>query len=94
MHLTPAQVAISVFGTPMALARAIGASPAAPFRWKADRGPNGRGQAGDIPVPQIRRIIEAAQARGLAVTERDLIYGRDVPDDAATPVGEPATVGA
>lgn len=94
MHLTPAQVAISVFGTPMALARAIGASPAAPFRWKADRGPNGRGQAGDIPVPQIRRILEVARDRGLAVSERDLIYGRDVPDASPATAGEPATVGA
>lgn len=92
MHLSPAEIAIRAFGTPMNLARAVGASPAAPFRWKADRGPNGRGQAGDIPVPQIRRILEVARDRGYDLTERDLIYGRDVAD--APLIAEPATVGA
>lgn len=89
MHLNPAQVAIRVFGSPQRLTRAIGAPKSAPFRWLAPR--RGRGDTGDIPVTQIRRILEVAKERGLDVSERDLLYGREVADTVPAP--EPVTAG-
>lgn len=83
MHLTPVQVAISVFGTPAKLSRAMGVPSSAPFRWMARR--QSRGEPGDIPVPQIRRILEVAQEKGLQLTPHDLLYGREVADADSAP---------
>lgn len=83
MHLNPTQVAIRVFGSPTLLTKAIEAQKTAPFKWLERR--ISRGEAGDIPVVQIRKILNAARERGLELTERDLLYGREVPDP------EPAT---
>lgn len=44
-------------------------------------------KAGDLPLPQIRRILEIGRARELDITAADLIYGREVAD-------EPVVVGA
>jgi len=84
MHLTPAQVAIAAFGNQAKLCQAIGSARSAPARWLGAR-EGQRSQPGDIPVPQIRAILAVAKVRGLALTAEDLIYGRDVPDDAPLP---------
>jgi hypothetical protein len=89
MHLNPTQVAIQVFGSPLRLTRAIGAPKSAPFRWLAPR--LERGEQGDIPVAQIRKILTAARERALELSERDLLYGREVAD--AAPASEPVAAG-
>lgn len=76
MRLTPVECAVFAFGTPAALARAICAPKSAPFDWQKPR--LTRGDPGDIPVPQIRRILEVARERGLALTALELLYGREV----------------
>lgn len=78
MHLNPTQVAIEVFGNARRLSDAIGAGVAAPFNWLGPR--KGRSEPGDIPVPRIRQILDAAKARSLPLTADDLIYGREVPE--------------
>jgi hypothetical protein len=91
-HLTPAEWVIKQFGGICEAARAIGVARSALIRWREPRPGSLEGrrtkansEAGDIPVPQIRVILAAARARCLDVTERDLIYGRDVvePEPAA-----------
>jgi len=53
------------------LARAIGRDPAAISRWK---------KRGVVPTSMQRIILELAWERGLDLTERDLIFGREISD--------------
>lgn len=89
MHLNPTQVAILVFGSARRLSLAIGVRSSAPFCWLEQR--QGRNEAGDIPVPRIREILAVAKQKGLELSERDLIYGRDVADPVPAP--EPVAAG-
>ena len=66
-----ADLVISLFGGVRKLARAIGRDPAAISRWK---------KRGVVPTSMQRIILELAWERGLDLTERDLIFGRELVD--------------
>ena len=72
-----ARQVISMFGSPSALARAIGASREAVKKWS---------QRDSIPGEYDIAIVDAAAAAGLAITLADLARGRSVtptPSEAA-----------
>ena len=66
-----AELVISLFGGVRKLARAIGRDPAAISRWK---------KRGVVPTSMQWIILELAWERGLDLTERDLIFGRESSD--------------
>ncbi len=86
MHLTPCAYAVRIFGGFGEVGRILGQSRSAVHDFIARR--TKIGTAGDIPPHHARRLLEVARERGVDLTERDLIYGRDLPD--AMPV---ATIG-
>ena len=77
MHITPAQWVVKQFGGNRAVARAIGCAPCSVIRWK--RRANGEVH-GAIPPDQQRLILTWSESKGIDVTARDLIMGRDLAD--------------
>ncbi len=82
MRMTPCDYAISVFGCINRVAVALDIEESAVRAWRL---PRVRGEAGDIPVWNIRRLLEVARERCLSLSEHDLIFGRDLPE--AMPLG-------
>lgn len=68
--MTPAQRAIEAFGGVQNLAAAIGRDVSRIHRWTypADRG----GTDGHIPGSAVRRVLQAAKARGIELSANDL----------------------
>lgn len=67
-HLTPVDLAISLFGGVRRLARAIGRDPAAVSRWK---------RSGTVPSSVQRKLLQSAWDRGIELSAHDIIFGRD-----------------
>lgn len=82
MHLTPTAWAMKQFGGERALARALGRHRSAVHHWRKRAL---RGVDGAIPSDAAKIILEAAEARGIDVTARDLILGREMPDPVPQP---------
>ena len=86
MHFTPAAWVVRAFGSNRAVARAAGCRPCTVIRWK--KRSNGEVH-GAIPPDQSARLLIVAEQRGLDVTARDLILGRELPDQPAPAVTPP-----
>ncbi len=82
MHLSPTQVAITAFGSANRIMVALGIARSACYSWMKS---SARNAPGDIPVRHIRTLLTVARERGIPLTERDLLFGRDLPD--ALPLG-------
>ncbi len=80
---TPAAKAIAAFGSPKALADAIGRNVSRVHRWTYP--PERGGTGGEIPGSALRDVLAAAKARGIALTADDLltIEPPSAQDDAA-----------
>ena len=76
MYLTPAEYVYFVFGGISETARIVGRHPSAVGRWNKPR--ENRGSNGYIPTTMQRKIIKIAFERGLDITPRDLLFGREV----------------
>lgn len=72
--MTPAEIVITAFGGIVATARAINRDPSTISRWRMPK--HQKGSGGSVPTGVQRIILEEARKRGLAITEKDLIWGR------------------
>lgn len=70
-HISPAGLAIDMFGGVRKLARALNRDPAAVSRWQ---------KSGVVPTSVQRRLLELAWERGIDITAHDMIFGREVND--------------
>lgn len=70
-HTTPVELAIDMFGGVRKLARALGRDPAAVSRWQ---------KSGVVPTSVQRRLLELAWERGIDISARDIVFGREVND--------------
>lgn len=77
--IPPALVVISEFGGVCATARALKRNRSSVSRWLATKENNGTG--GLVPSGLQREILEIAQAQGIYLTPRDLIFGREVSNE-------------
>jgi len=68
IHITPVNLAISLFGGVRKLAKVIGRDPAAVSRWK---------RSGLVPTQVQRKLLAAAAAHEIYITAHDVIYGRE-----------------
>ncbi len=74
---TQAERIADKFGGPTQLANALGLSPSTVYRWNYPK--SKKGSDGIIPTSQLRRVLEAAAARGIVVTAEDLYPKPAVP---------------
>jgi hypothetical protein len=79
MHLPPVHVAIRAFGGVRPLATALERPHQRVIEWAK---PYARGgNDGEFPNPiVIRMVLVCAVSRGLQLTERDVLFGREIPD--------------
>jgi hypothetical protein len=74
--MSPAEYIIDLFGSRAEVGRICGVSPSAVTLWTRPRKRGGCG--GDIPsMRHVRKLLAAAEKRGLDLTERDLVHGRE-----------------
>lgn len=67
-HITPVELAISMFGGVRKLAKCIGRDPAAVSRWR---------KSGLVPTQVQRKLLAAAAARDIGITAHDIVFGRE-----------------
>lgn len=84
-YLTPAEIAIKLFGGARPLSRSICHNDEVAFRWKRIKSENGNGCGGQIPVKYIKRILEVARERGIDLTPNDLVMGRTIEEVEEAP---------
>ena len=79
--MEPAAAIISKFGGEAKMARIAGTAMSAPYRWRHEKSRGGTG--GLIPQAYHRRLLDYADAHGIALSAEDFLAPRANPAPGA-----------